>query len=147
MVFFAPVWFLQQEYGQLKFSTKMASALLINVAQSWGNQVIGMYESDGRYRTRVYKRCSGIALDWTTFAKPATIEDDFSMAYVFFMLLINTLIFMLITWYVEAINPGPQGVPQPPWFPFTVCVHVAQCSFTVIHSRPTGAVAVYGRSR
>ena len=32
------------------------------------------------------------------------------------MFLIDGLIFIILTWFIEAVNPGGEGVPQKPWF-------------------------------
>ncbi|KAK5979601.1 ABC transporter domain-containing protein, partial [Trichostrongylus colubriformis] len=32
------------------------------------------------------------------------------------MLIVDGIILMIITWYVEAVYPGGEGVPQKPWF-------------------------------
>ena len=42
------------------------------------------------------------------------------MMYVMILLVIDTIIYGLITWYFDAIMPGDFGIPKPPYFPFTV---------------------------
>lgn len=41
------------------------------------------------------------------------------MGHVMLMLVLDGIIYFLITLYVEAIFPGEYGVPQPWYFPFT----------------------------
>ena len=36
------------------------------------------------------------------------------------MLWVDTVLYMVIAWYVDNINPGDAGVAQPPWFIFKV---------------------------
>jgi hypothetical protein len=36
------------------------------------------------------------------------------------MLLVDTVLYMVIAWYVDNVNPGDAGVAQPLWFPFLV---------------------------
>lgn len=38
------------------------------------------------------------------------------MAHVYMMFIIDGLIYIILTWYIEAVNPGGEGVPQKPWF-------------------------------
>lgn len=52
------------------------------------------------------------------------------MLAVILILLLDTLVYMLIAWYVDAICPGDFGVPQPLYFPFTVSslIKYQQCN-------------------
>ncbi|WAR25148.1 ABCA3-like protein, partial [Mya arenaria] len=34
------------------------------------------------------------------------------------MLVVDTVIYMFIAWYMDTINPGEAGIAQPPWFLF-----------------------------
>ena len=36
------------------------------------------------------------------------------------MMIISAVIFFILAWYIEAVNPGEYGVPEKPWFFFTV---------------------------
>lgn len=38
------------------------------------------------------------------------------------MLAFDTFLYLLITWYIDQVNPGTYGVPQPWYFPFQVSV-------------------------
>jgi hypothetical protein len=42
------------------------------------------------------------------------------MLAVILILILDTFIFMVVAWYVDAVHPGEFGVPQPYYFPFTV---------------------------
>ena len=44
---------------------------------------------------------------------------DFSMGGAVIMLLADAVIYLLITWYVEAVFPGQYGIPRPWYFCFT----------------------------
>lgn len=61
-------------------------------------------------------------INWRNINKPATIDDNITMVDVIMMMLVDAVICLLITWYVEAVHPGDEGVPQPFYFPFTVKV-------------------------
>ncbi len=61
-----------------------------------------------------------MGLRWKSFTTPGSIDDDLSMAHVFGMLALDAVICLFITWYVEAVKPGEEGVPEKPWFLFTV---------------------------
>ena len=36
------------------------------------------------------------------------------------MMIISAVTFFILAWYIEAVNPGEYGVPEKPWFFFTV---------------------------
>ena len=44
------------------------------------------------------------------------MDADFSFGQVLGMLLFDSVLYGLVTWYVEAIFPGQFGVPQPWYF-------------------------------
>lgn len=52
---------------------------------------------------------------WT----PNTPDDTLSLGLVIVMLAIDSVIYLLIALYVEAVFPGEYGVPQKWYFPFT----------------------------
>ena len=37
---------------------------------------------------------------WSNFYKEISLDDDFNLGYVFLMLIIDSIIYMLIAWYV-----------------------------------------------
>jgi len=66
----------------------------------------------------------GIGLQWYNIGSSPIPEDDFSLSSCIWMMLIDSAIYLVITWYVEAVFPG--------WFSVT-------CS--------TGYVSVYKFSK
>lgn len=48
------------------------------------------------------------------------VDDPLTFGLVLVMLVFDLILLVLLTGYVEAVNPGAQGVPEKPWFPFTV---------------------------
>lgn len=63
---------------------------------------------------------SDTGVQWNNLEKAAGVGDHLTMAQIILMLIVDSVICLLITWYVEAIFPGDEGVPQPWYFPFTV---------------------------
>ena len=47
-------------------------------------------------------------------------DNQFSMADVYIMLSVNSVVHSLIFWYMDALLPGDFGMPKPVYFPFTV---------------------------
>ena len=62
----------------------------------------------------------GSGLQWSNLAKPVNIDDDFSMAIVFVMLVSDCVLYGFIMFYVDNVWPGEYGIPQPWYFLFTV---------------------------
>jgi ABC-type multidrug transport system ATPase subunit len=63
-------------------------------------------------------------VNWSNWAQPppvtnsgATPKDEFSLANVMGMLLIDSLIYQVLAWYIEKVRPGTLGLPQPWYFP------------------------------
>ncbi|XP_065191638.1 phospholipid-transporting ATPase ABCA3-like [Sycon ciliatum] len=45
-----------------------------------------------------------------------SVEDGFTMAHIFGMLILNGVLYLLIIWYVENVFPGDYGIPKPFYF-------------------------------
>lgn len=52
--------------------------------------------------------------------KPVSVDDNFTLAQVLGMLLLDSVLYGMVAWYVEAVFPGEYGVPQPWYFFLTV---------------------------
>ncbi|XP_071081906.1 phospholipid-transporting ATPase ABCA3-like isoform X2 [Haliotis cracherodii] len=104
---YCPYFYLLIIYQNMSRSAKLASCLLFNVGMAFGANVISLYEGAG----------SGV--QWSNFHEPATVDDNFSLLDAILMLLGDTAIHLLITWYMDNVWPGEFGVPKPFYFPFT----------------------------
>ena len=62
----------------------------------------------------------GAGVQFSTLNTPVSVDDNFTMANVICMLLLDAFIYALITWYIEAVYPGEFGMPRPLYFPFQV---------------------------
>uniref|UniRef100_A0A8C8YBC5 ATP binding cassette subfamily A member 3 n=1 Tax=Panthera leo TaxID=9689 RepID=A0A8C8YBC5_PANLE len=58
----------------------------------------------------------GVGVQWRNLLSPVNVDDDFSFGQVLGMLLLDSVLYGLVTWYVEAVFPGQFGVPQPWYF-------------------------------
>lgn len=106
---YVPYTVLRPRYASLTQNNKLALCLLCNTAMSLGCQLTSMFEGTG----------SGI--QWRLLFSGVSPDDPFTLAHVFGMLILDSILFCLLTWYIEALWPGDFGVPQPWYFPFTVC--------------------------
>uniref|UniRef100_A0A8B9J0E8 ATP binding cassette subfamily A member 3 n=1 Tax=Amazona collaria TaxID=241587 RepID=A0A8B9J0E8_9PSIT len=105
---YIPYFFISPRYDLMSHSQKLASCLISNVAMAMGAQLIGMFEG------------KGTGIQWRDLMKPVSVDDNFTLAQVLGMLLLDSVLYGLVAWYVEAVFPGQYGVPQPWYFFLTV---------------------------
>uniref|UniRef100_A0A8C2MH63 ATP-binding cassette, sub-family A member 3 n=1 Tax=Cricetulus griseus TaxID=10029 RepID=A0A8C2MH63_CRIGR len=101
---FSPYFFVAPRYNWMTLSQKLLSCLLSNVAMAMGAQLIGKFEA------------KGTGIQWRDLLNPVNVDDDFCFGQVLGMLLLDSVLYGLVTWYVEAVFPGQFGVPQPWYF-------------------------------
>ncbi|XP_074034978.1 phospholipid-transporting ATPase ABCA3 isoform X2 [Leptinotarsa decemlineata] len=104
---YAPFTFMQRNYENVSATTKISSSLAHNTAMAFGFQVIIMYEGTQE------------GVQWNNIFKPNTPDDSLSLGLIMVMMALDSVIYMLVTIYVEAVNPGEYGVALPWYFPFT----------------------------
>lgn len=59
-------------------------------------------------------------MQWSTIDQGASVDDNFAMLHIIVMLLVDTVLYMMITVYIEGVFPGEYGTPLKWYFPFTV---------------------------
>ncbi|KAJ7352721.1 hypothetical protein OS493_034326 [Desmophyllum pertusum] len=100
--------FSQQEaYEALSKGEKAAACLLPNTCLGIATRIIAKFES------------LEVGLTWGRVSRSPSADDDFSFDMVLGMLVVQSLVYGIITWYVEAVFPGSYGIPKPFYFPFT----------------------------
>ncbi|KAK2490464.1 hypothetical protein MC885_020850 [Smutsia gigantea] len=104
---YIPYFFVAPRYNWMTLSQKLFSCLLSNVAMAMGAQLIGKFEA------------KGTGVQWPDLLSPVNVDDDFSFGQALGMLLLDSVLYGLVAWYVEAVFPGQLGVPQPWYFCFT----------------------------
>ncbi|KAK7870569.1 hypothetical protein R5R35_009078 [Gryllus longicercus] len=102
---YAPYSFLQQKYETLSLAEKLLASVCSNTAMAHGFQLIVMFEGTGE------------GLRWDNVWQPATQDDNLTMGHILVMLLLDSLLYLVVTLYVEAVFPGSYGVPKPWYFP------------------------------
>ncbi|XP_029433384.1 ATP-binding cassette sub-family A member 3 [Rhinatrema bivittatum] len=101
---YIPYFFISPRYDLMSHHQKLASCLISNVAMAMGAQLIGMFEG------------KGTGVQWEDLLKPLSVDDNFTFAHVLGMLLLDSVLYGSVAWYVEAVFPGEYGVPQPWYF-------------------------------
>lgn len=104
--YFIPRAMMDFEYDVMGLTPKLLSCLLPNMAITWAFRIIAMFEG----RT--------IGMQWNRLWETGNPRDQLTPGMVLIMLVADSLIFFLIAWYVDQVNPGVYGVPQPWHFVF-----------------------------
>ncbi|XP_051692146.2 phospholipid-transporting ATPase ABCA3 isoform X2 [Oryctolagus cuniculus] len=111
---YTPYFFVAPRYNWMALSQKLLSCLLSNVAMAMGAQLIGKFEAKVPAGLPVHSVGTGI--QWRDLLSPVSVDDDFCFGHVLGLLLLDSVLYGLVTWYVEAVFPGQFGVPQPWYF-------------------------------
>ncbi|KAL8560975.1 hypothetical protein ACOMHN_061189 [Nucella lapillus] len=105
--FYLPNFFLTSRYETMTSAQKLAACLDFNQAMAFGANVIGRFEGTGE------------GARWSNVYRKASVDDNFSLLDAMLMLLLDSALHLLITWYVDNVRPGDYGVPKPFYFCFT----------------------------
>lgn len=87
-------------------SLKRFSCLSSNVAFGYGCSYIARYEEQA------------IGLQWSNLNSSPMPDDGFSMLQCMMLMLVDSLIYLILAWYIEAVFPGMYGIPRKWYFPF-----------------------------
>lgn len=66
------------------------------------------------------KESRAVGIDWSNIAEPALPGDNLNILLILGFMLINSVIYLLATWYITQAFPGEFGVGLPWYFPFTL---------------------------
>ncbi|CAB3398654.1 unnamed protein product [Caenorhabditis bovis] len=83
---------------------RLVHCLNPDIALSFGLNLLASYET------------SAGGLQWSTIFTAPTPDNNLTFAHAWLMLVVDGIILMIFTWYMEAVFPGGEGVPQKPWF-------------------------------
>ncbi|XP_071953037.1 phospholipid-transporting ATPase ABCA3-like [Antedon mediterranea] len=102
---YIPYMFLINQYSTLSRSAKFGACLLSNTAMAFGAFIIGLFEGTGE------------GVQWSNISRPISSDDNFTFLDVLVMLVVDAILYGIITWYVEAVFPGEFGIPRKWYFP------------------------------
>ncbi|PSN44306.1 ATP-binding cassette sub-family A member 3 [Blattella germanica] len=93
--------------GYVPVGVKILSALLPNTAIGWAYRLIIAYES--KY----------VSVTWSNlFTPPSGMKGDLSIGILWIMLIVDMILYSIITWYIDCIKPGQYGIARPWYFIF-----------------------------
>lgn len=104
---YIPYFFLFNFYDQMTLTSKVLACLDFQIAMSFGANLIGRFEG------------SGAGVQWSNVNQGVTIDESFTFAHVLVMLVLDSILYGLLTWYIEGIFPGEYGIPKKWYFPFS----------------------------
>ncbi|XP_077992841.1 ATP-binding cassette sub-family A member 2-like [Glandiceps talaboti] len=94
-------------YQTIEVSNKILSCLLSVSGYGLGLRYIMLYE------------LQATGVQWSNLNTPWPVyHGDITIGQVMLLMILDCVIYILLMWYIEAIHPGPYGVPQPWYFPF-----------------------------
>ncbi|XP_067927873.1 phospholipid-transporting ATPase ABCA3-like [Watersipora subatra] len=100
---YIPFSFVSPRYDTMGRGAKMLCSLNLNLAMPLGMIVIGRFEgTDG--------------VQWNNLNQPVSVDDNLSLGDILMMLFFDSIIHLVLMWYIEAVFPGNYGIPQPPYF-------------------------------
>ncbi|XP_048517910.1 ATP-binding cassette sub-family A member 2 isoform X1 [Dendroctonus ponderosae] len=106
MSYFVPKY-LMAENSDLPFAHSMLLMLLPNMALHFGYSAISNYE------------IREIGVQWSNWHEPGGQGvNEITLRNVCFMLILDSIIYLLLALYIDGINPGKFGVPKSFLFPF-----------------------------
>ncbi|XP_039280718.1 phospholipid-transporting ATPase ABCA1 isoform X2 [Nilaparvata lugens] len=106
-VLYLPYPFMVRWMSILPPYIKAIMCLSSNVAFGVATSYFAFYEEQGT------------GAQWAEINSSPLYGDKFNLLYVIYLLLFDTCIYLLLTWYLEAVMPGLYGIPKPWYFPFT----------------------------
>lgn len=112
---YVPCIYIQIREESLAYITiseqiKTLASILSPTAFGLGARYFALYE------------IGGVGVHWDNLFRSPVEHDDLSLCYLWIILLVDTVIYAIIVWYVENVYPGSYGLPRPWYFPF-------QCSY------------------
>uniref|UniRef100_A0A8C3A0D2 P-type phospholipid transporter n=1 Tax=Cyclopterus lumpus TaxID=8103 RepID=A0A8C3A0D2_CYCLU len=94
-----------QDY--IGFGGKVFASLLSPVAFGFGCEYFALFEEQG------------VGIQWKNLVSSPLEEDDFSLRTAIVMMYLDSFLYGVLTWYIEAVFPGQYGIPRLWYFPFT----------------------------
>ncbi|KAJ7308105.1 hypothetical protein JRQ81_008613 [Phrynocephalus forsythii] len=84
---------------------KCIASLMSTTAFGLGSKYFALYE------------VAGVGIQWHTLSQSPVEGDDFNLLLSIVMLVIDAVVYGVLTWYIEAVHPGMYGLPRPWYFP------------------------------
>uniref|UniRef100_A0A672MU38 P-type phospholipid transporter n=1 Tax=Sinocyclocheilus grahami TaxID=75366 RepID=A0A672MU38_SINGR len=94
-------------YFTLYLPYVLCVSLLSPVAFGFGCEYFALFEEQG------------VGIQWSNLLSSPMQEDSYSLTTSISLMLFDSVLYAIMTWYIEAVFPGQYGIPRPWYFPFT----------------------------
>ncbi|THD28532.1 ATP-binding cassette subfamily A (ABC1) member 3 [Fasciola hepatica] len=112
MLIYLPYSLLAQHYHEIGLVAKLIFSLVPSIGMGFAGMLIGKFE--GR----------GLGVQFSNLFIPASQDDDLCLIYVGICMFCSAIWFLILTFYVDSVWPGPFGVSKRWYFPFVyLCRH------------------------
>ncbi|KAG8226833.1 hypothetical protein J437_LFUL007090, partial [Ladona fulva] len=105
-VTYLPYSFMVQWEERMPTGAKIAASLFSNVAFGFGCSYFAHYEE------------MGTGIQWNNIDSSPLLGDHYSLIGCAGMFIVDSVLYSLLTWYIETVFPGQYGIPKPWYFPF-----------------------------
>uniref|UniRef100_A0A5K3F685 ABC transporter domain-containing protein n=1 Tax=Mesocestoides corti TaxID=53468 RepID=A0A5K3F685_MESCO len=130
---FTPYQLMSLHFENYHLISKLAFSVMPNIAIGFLCLLIGRFEGVG----------SGA--QWHLFAHQASSDDALRFDLLWSVLFADTLLYLLLAWYIDNVWPGKYGVPKPWYFPITGLLHYRTAFFG--HTQRVGGSGFVGPLR
>lgn len=103
---FLPFYMTHSKYDEIAGSLKILLCIFPNTAMAYGMKLIVRNEE------------LGDGFNFSTMFRPLNVYDTLTIGTCMTFLLLSSLVFLVLTVYIESIFPGTYGVARPWYFPF-----------------------------
>lgn len=90
----AGLWFLLTSHSLPSTSSQ---SFMSTTAFGLGSKYFALYE------------VAGVGIQWHTFSQSPVEGDDFNLLLSMMMLVVDAIVYGVLTWYIEAVHPGTCG--------------------------------------
>ncbi|KAH9491700.1 ATP-binding cassette sub- A member 1 [Bulinus truncatus] len=103
-VLYLPYTQLVQFEDVITTSGRMLASLSSNIAMGYGCSYFSQYEEQA------------IGAQWYNIGESPMVDDTFSLRACIGMMFLDSAIYLILTWYIEAVFPGQYGIPRKWYF-------------------------------
>ncbi|XP_067861316.1 ATP-binding cassette sub-family A member 13-like [Heptranchias perlo] len=107
IITFFPYMVLVAVQNQLSFSKQILICLLCPTAFSQGAYIITLFEGEET------------GIQWSNMYEAPGGGSNVSFAWICWMMIIDSVIYLILGWYLHNVFPGKYGTCRPWYFPFT----------------------------
>ncbi|XP_033096938.1 ATP-binding cassette sub-family A member 2-like isoform X2 [Anneissia japonica] len=92
-------------FQDISLLAKSIGSLLSTTAFGLAAKYFALYEEEG------------VGVQWSNIHLSPVEQDEFNLLKVIIMMVIDAFLYLILTWYIEAVHPGSYGLPRPFYFP------------------------------